>query len=128
MTIELKMLVWSAALAIAQMLITLLAAIGQVGFVPLMGNRENIPRLDGWAGRAQRAYRNMLENLLIFAVLILAAQLSGKGSPATALGAQLFFWARLIYAPIYMSGVPWLRTVVWGVSFVGLMKIIAQLL
>jgi len=128
MTIELKILVWSAALAIAQMLIAFLAAIKQIGFVPLIGNRENIPSLDGWAGRAQRAYRNMLDSLLFFAVLILAAQLSGRQSAAIAFGAQLFFWARLSYAPIYMIGIPWLRTIVWGVSFVGLMKILVQLL
>jgi uncharacterized MAPEG superfamily protein len=71
MTLELKLLVWSTALALIQMLIALLAAIAQVGFLPLVGNRENLPAFKGWAGRAQRAQRNMLESLIIFAALVL---------------------------------------------------------
>jgi uncharacterized MAPEG superfamily protein len=128
MTLELKLLVWSTALALAQMFIALLTAIAQVGFLPLIGNRENLPALGGWAGRAQRAHRNMLESLGIFAALVLVAQLAGKTNGATALGAQLFFWGRLAYAPVYIIGIPWLRTGLWGVSFVGLMQILMQLL
>src|ERR1700760_315003 len=106
MTVELKMLVWSSALALIQMAIALAIAIAQVGFQPLLGNRENLPVLAGWAGRAQRAHRNMLESLVIFAALVLAAQIAGKTSPATALGAQLFFWSQLAYAPAYLIGIP----------------------
>jgi uncharacterized MAPEG superfamily protein len=95
MTIELKLLVWSTALALIQMLIALLAAIAQVGVKRLVGNRENLPAFEGWAGRAQRAHRNMLESLTIFAALVLVAQVAGKSNAATALGAQLFFWSRL---------------------------------
>ena len=96
--------------------------------MPLIGNRDNLPAFAGWAGRAERAYRNMLENLIIFAALVLAAQLSGKTNVATALGAQLFFWSRLAYAPIYVIGIPWLRTALWGVSFGGLVQILLELL
>jgi uncharacterized MAPEG superfamily protein len=128
MTLELKLLVWSTALALIQMLIAVLAAIAQVGLLPLVGNREKLPALEGWPGRAQRAHRNMLENLTIFAALVLAAQSAGKTNVATALGAQLFFWSRLAYAPVYVIGIPWLRTGLWGVSFAGLLQILLQLL
>jgi uncharacterized MAPEG superfamily protein len=128
MTPELKLLVWSTALALIQMLIALLAAIAQVGFLPLVGNRENLPALEGLAGRAQRAYRNMSESLIVFAILVLAAQLAGKTNVVTALGAQLFFWSRLAYAPVYVVGIPWLRTGLWGISFLGLLQILLQLL
>jgi len=128
MTIELKLLVWSAALALVQMLVALLAAIIQVGFVPLLGNRENLPALEGWAGRAQRAQRNMLENLVVFAVLVLVAHVAGKTNAATAFGAQLFFWGRVAYAPVYVIGIPWLRTGLWAVSFIGMLQILQQLL
>ncbi len=74
MTIELKLLVWSTALALIQMLIAVLAAMTQVGLMPLVGNRENLPAFEGWAGRAQRAHRNMSESLTIFAALVLVAQ------------------------------------------------------
>jgi uncharacterized MAPEG superfamily protein len=128
MTLELKLLVWSTALALVQMLLALGAAIAQVGFTPLIGNRENLPLLEGWAGRAQRAHRNMLESLAIFAALVLVAQLAGRTNAATALGAQLFFWARVAYAPVYVAGIPWLRTGLWGVSFAGLLQILWQVL
>ena len=128
MTLERQLLVWSTVLASMQMLVALLAAIAQVGLLPLVGNRENLPALGGWAGRAQRAHRNMLESLVIFAALVLVAQLAGKTNVGTALGAQLFFWARLAYAPVYVIGIPWLRTGLWGVSFAGLLQILLQLL
>ena len=111
MPIELKMLVWSVALTILQMLIAALGAQMQVGLPPLAGNRDNMPPLEGFAGRAQRAHRNMLENLVLFAALVLTAQALNRFDATTALGAQLFFWARLVYAPVYWVGVPWLRTV-----------------
>lgn len=128
MTLELKLLVWSTVLTSIQMVVALLAAIAQVGFLRLIGNRENLPALEGLAGRAQRAYRNMLDSLVVFATLVLVAQLAGKTNAATALGAQLFFWGRLAYAPAYVIGVPWLRTALWGVSFVGLLQVLLQLL
>jgi uncharacterized MAPEG superfamily protein len=127
MTLELKLLVWSTVLALIQMLVALLAAIAHVGLMALVGNRENLPAFGGWAGRAQRAHRNMLESLTIFAALVLVAQVAGKSNAVTALGAQLFFWGRLTYAPVYVIGIPWLRSGLWGVSFVGLLQILLQL-
>ena len=128
MPIELKMLVWSVPLTILQMLIAALGAQMQVGLPPLAGNRDNMPPLEGFAGRAQRAHRNMLENLVLFAALVLTAQALNRFDATTALGAQLFFWARLVYAPVYWVGVPWLRTGVWAVSLVGLLLILFRLL
>lgn len=128
MTVELQLLVWSTVLALIQMLVALSAAIAQVGFLRLVGNRESLPALEGWAGRAHRAHWNMLESLTIFAALVLVAQVAGKSNAMTALGAQMFFWSRLAYAPIYVIGIPRLRSAVWGVSFAGLVQILAQLL
>ena len=128
MTLELELLIWATVLALIQMLIALLGAIAQVGLAALVGNRENLPAIDGWAGRAQRAHRNMLESLNIFAALVLVAQVAGKSNAVTALGAQLFFWSRLAYAPVYVIGIPWLRTGLWGISFAGLLQILAQIL
>jgi uncharacterized MAPEG superfamily protein len=128
MTLELKLLVWSTVLASIQMLIALLGAIAQVGVLALVGNRNNLPAIDGWPARAQRAHRNMLESLTIFAALVLVAQVAGKSNAVTALGAQLFFWGRLAYAPVYVIGIPWVRTGLWGVSFAGLLQILSQIL
>lgn len=128
MPIEMKMLVWTAALAVAQTLIAVTGAMLQVGLPPLVGNRETPPECTGWVGRAQRAHRNLLESFAVFAALVLVAQIAGKTNATTALGAQMFFWARLIYVPVYVAGIPWLRTGVWTVGALGVIMILLQLL
>jgi uncharacterized MAPEG superfamily protein len=100
---------------------------GQVGLSALAGNREGLPEIKGWGGRAARAHRNMLENLVLFAALVLVAVVAEKTNGQTLLGAQLFLWARVAYAVIYVAGIPWLRTAVWFVSIVGLAMIFLQL-
>ena len=124
---ELMWLLWAAALTVVQMLIAVSGATLQVGLPMLASNRENMPVLTGWAGRADRAHHNMLESLALFASLVLIAVVAGKTNATTLLGAQLFFWARLAYAVIYLIGIPWLRTGVWLVSIVGLLLIFLQL-
>ncbi len=127
MTFELQMLVWSAALALVQVVVAIIGAQGQVSLPILAGNREDLPPITGWAGRARRAHFNMLESLAIFAIVVLVAHIAGRNDAMTALGAALFFWARLAYAVIYVAGVPWLRTAAWAVSFAGIVLILSQL-
>jgi uncharacterized MAPEG superfamily protein len=127
MTPDLQMLVWSAALALVQMLVAVLAATGQVGLPRLAGNREDLPELTGWCGRARRAHLNMLESLVVFAIVVLVAHASGRANETTALGAGLFFWGRVAYALVYLAGVPWLRTAVWLVSVAGIVLVFSQL-
>ena len=110
------------------MLMAVTGAFLQVGLPRLAGNRENMPELPGWAGRAEGAHFNMLKNLVLFAILVLAAQVAGRLNPTTAMGAQLFFWARVAYAVIYLAGWPWIRTAAWAVSVVGLLLIFFQLM
>jgi uncharacterized MAPEG superfamily protein len=123
-----SLLVWSVALTFAQMLIAVSAATLEVGLPKLAGNREDMPELKGFAGRAQRAHRNMLESLVLFAVLELVVQFGGRSNALTQVGANLFFWARVAYAVIYLAGIPWLRTAAWGASMLGLVIIFLQLL
>jgi uncharacterized MAPEG superfamily protein len=127
MTPELTCLVWAVALTVGQVAVAALGAQLQVGLGTLAGNREDMPALTGWAGRAQRAHRNMLENLVLFAALVLVAKAAGVSNATTVLGAQLFLWGRVAYAVIYLIGVPWLRTGAWFVSVVGLALIFLQL-
>lgn len=128
MTPELHLLVWSVVLTFVQMLIAVVGAFMQVGLPALAGNREGLPEIRGWAGRATRAHRNMLENLILFAALVIVAVLANKTNSTTLLGAQIFFWARLVYALIYLAGIPWVRTAVWTVSVIGLIMIFSQVL
>ncbi len=127
MTPELAYLVWSAVLTFILVLIAVSGATLQVGLPKLAANRDDLPELTGWAGRAQRAHRNMLENLILFAILVLVAHAVGVRNGMTVLGAQLFFWGRVAYAVLYIAGIPWARTAAWGVSGVGLLLILLQL-
>ena len=61
-----------------------------MGLPMLAGNREGLPPFTGWVGRAMRAHRNMLENLVLFTALVLTAVVAGKTNQMTLLGAQLF--------------------------------------
>ena len=127
MSIDLQMLVWSAALALVQMLVSVVAAQGQVGLPMLAGNREGMPALTGLALRAQRAHFNMLESLILFAIVVLVAHVTNMANERTALGAQLFFFGRLAYAFVYLFGIPWLRTAVWAVSIAGIVLVMSCL-
>jgi uncharacterized MAPEG superfamily protein len=124
---ELMLLLWAVALMFAQMLVATIGAQLQVGLPMLAGNHEKFPEITGWAGRARRAYYNMIDNMVLFAPLVLVAVMIGKTNDTTLLGAQLFVWARLVYALVYWAGIPWLRTGVWAVSVVGLIMIFVQL-
>jgi uncharacterized MAPEG superfamily protein len=123
MTPEMMYLVWSVALTFILALIAVNGAMLQVGLPKLAGNREHMPEITGWAGRAVRAHRNMLESLVLFAVLVLVAQIANVHSATTLLGAQLFFWGRVAHAVIYIAGIAWARTVAWAVSVAGLVLI-----
>ena len=125
---ELMLLVWAAVLTLVQAVVAVQGALMQVGLPTLAGNREGMPEIRGWGGRAARAHRNMLENLVLFAVLVLAAVVAGKTNDTTLLGAQIFLYARIAYVLVYLAGLPWIRTAVWGVSVVGLAMIFAQLI
>jgi len=125
---ELALLVWAVLLTFVQMLVAVMGATAQVGLPALAGNREGLAPCTGWAGRAARAHHNMLENLVLFAALVLVAVAAGRTNGTTLLGAQLFFWARLVYALVYLTGIAWLRTAVWLVSVVGLALIFSQVL
>ena len=127
MTPLLTLLVWSVALTFVQMLIAANGAALQFGIATLAGNREGLPEAKGWAGRARRAHLNMLENMPLFTALVLIAHVAGKANPMAVLGAQIFFWARVAYAIVYVAGIPWLRTCIWAVSVVGMILIFLQL-
>ena len=124
---ELTLLVCAIVLAFAQLLAGVIGAMQQVGLPALLGNREGLPEITGWAGRAQRAHRNMVENLVLFAALVLVAVVAGRTNATTLLGAQIFVWARLAYAIIYVIGLPLLRTLSWFVTVIGMAMIVLQL-
>ena len=127
MKTELAMLVGAVVLAMIQVVVAVFGAMLQVGLPVLAGNRENIPDILGWAGRAGRAHRNMLESLVLFAALVLTAHAAGISNAMTVLGAQLFLWGRVAYAVLYVAGVPLARTAAWAAAVLGMLMILSQM-
>jgi uncharacterized MAPEG superfamily protein len=128
MTTDLRYLAWSVILTLAQVFLAGYLGARQVGASTLAGPRDSMPALEGLAGRASRAHRNLLENIVLFAILVLTARLADRANGVTALGATVFFWARVAYVPAYLIGPNGLRPMVWGVSISGLLLIFSQLL
>lgn len=128
MSPDLKYLLFSVILTFVQVLVAAAGANQAVGLNTLAGNREGLGEIGGWAGRAKRAHLNMIENMVLFAALVLIAAAAGKASAMTAMGAMIFFWARVAYAVIYVAGIAWLRTFAWFVSVIGMAIIAWELL
>ena len=128
MTTDLTMLTFSALLTVLLALPGTVALVLEKGLPYAAGNRDEPIDLSPWAERAQRAHRNALENLPVFAAFVLVAAVSGAANETTALGATLYFWARVAHAVVYIAGVPWVRTGAFAVSLVGLFMILLEIL
>ncbi|MFC3675397.1 MAPEG family protein [Ferrovibrio xuzhouensis] len=127
MSVDLQMLIASATLCVLLALPYTMGFIFTRGLFTVVGNREDFPASHGWMGRSHRAHLNMVENLVPFAALILAAQASGQADAWTALGAQVFFYSRVVHAVVYTIGVPWLRTLAWFGGVIGMAMVLFAL-
>ncbi|HEY6941446.1 MAPEG family protein [Dokdonella sp.] len=128
MSVELEMLAWSIVLGLVQVFAAASLVTAQRGLLWNVGPRDGSPPpLTGVAGRLDRAAKNFLETFPFFAAAVLALALAQRTDAHTALGAQLYFWARVAYVPAYAIGVPFLRTAIWAVSLVGLLMLLSAL-
>ena len=129
MTTDLWMLVWSAVLCLVTPYpgVTVLLSMPG-GSAWGFGNRDYDFTVAPWILRARRAHANMVENLIPFACLVLAAHVAGKANATTAFAAQLFFWSRVAYTLVYMAGIPYLRTIVFSSGVLACFLILLQLL
>lgn len=125
---ELQMLAWAIALGLVHLMLDAGLKTSQRGLAWNASARDGEPRpLTGVAGRVNRAFSNFLETFPMFAAAVLAVVAVDRADAQTALGAQLYFWARVAYIPLYAAGIPYLRSVVWGVSLVGILMVLAAL-
>jgi uncharacterized MAPEG superfamily protein len=87
----------------------------------LMGTMANPSRRDKpqaeWAQRLYFAHTNAVENLIVFAPLVLILDAMGRSTQTTAIACAVYFWARLTHAIVYTLGVPVLRTLAFAVGF-----------
>jgi uncharacterized MAPEG superfamily protein len=122
-------LVWSGILTFLMLLVAsaFCAKVWEPGGPMIaFGNREGMAPPVGMAGRADRAAKNQMEAMVMFLAVVLAATIAGK-SAQIAFGATIFFWARLVYWPVYLAGIAYVRTLVWFVSIIGLILIIKEI-
>jgi uncharacterized MAPEG superfamily protein len=87
------------------------------GLASAVGYPENPPPQSPWAQRLMRAHANAVENLVVFAALVLAAHAAGVSNAAVATAALVYFWARVVHALAYTFAVPWVRTLAFAVGF-----------
>jgi uncharacterized MAPEG superfamily protein len=129
MTIELQMLLFSVILGLVHIAVAATLTVGQYGARWSASARDAVmPPLQGVAARTDRALKNFLETFVLFAAAVLATRLSGVEGGLAALGAQLYFWARLIYLPVYALGIPYLRSLIWTVATAGIVLVLVAAL
>ena len=128
MTPELTYLTYAILLLIAHMLVQATASDLSKGIGWALGPQDEKREPSPVAGRLERALTNYVYNLPAFMALALMLKITDLGSETTALGAAIWFWARVAYVPAYASGAPLVRSVAWFASLAGLVLMIAPLL
>lgn len=129
MTIELQMLGWATALGFVYVFVAIGFATWQRGLKWNTGNRDDaLQPLGKYAQRADRASRNFLETFPFFAAATLAVVVADQTGTQTALGAGIYLIARVIYLPIYIAGIPYLRTLVYILSIWGILQMLEAIL
>ncbi|HRO32694.1 MAG TPA: MAPEG family protein [Brevundimonas sp.] len=128
MTPEFIMLAFTLILALVQIMWAASARTSELGLKWNAGARDGVPPPPGpLAGRLMRAQANLFETLPIFAAAVIMAHVAGEDGQLTFVGTHLYFFGRLAYLPLYAFGVPYIRSVAWAVSLVGLVMVIAAL-
>ena len=123
---ELICLALATLLGIIQMAWAAGAARKQQGLAWAIGSRDEPRPVTGVAGRLERAFRNYLENYPFFAAAILMVLVTGTAGALSEWGAIAFVAARIVYVPLYASGVKRIRSYVWFIALIGLVLVLIQ--
>lgn len=126
MSVEMTMLALAAVLGFVHLFTAAHFVTREYGAAWNTGARDNTPALQGkLAGRLDRAFRNFRETFPIFAVAVFLITVLNRHDARTGWGSQLYFWMRVIYLPLYAAGIPFLRTIVWLASTVGILLVLS---
>lgn len=87
------------------------------GMADTVGYPQSPKPQSAWAQRMRAAHGNAIENLVVFATLVLVANAVGLSNGATVFAAALYFWARLVHVIVYTLALPWVRTLAFAVGF-----------
>ena len=128
MSIEIAVLAAVGGLALVLTLIQGTRNVLVLGLPTAAGNQHDIDPWDGWNDRLNRALRNLIEAIAIYAPFAIAVFALGLGNETSALGAKIFFTARVIHAIVYTAGIPWVRTAAWFFGVVGILMVASPLI
>ncbi|MDF1727672.1 MAG: MAPEG family protein [Sulfitobacter sp.] len=127
MTPELTYLLWAVILLIVHVLVQATLSDLSKGMGWALGPQDEKREQNLIAGRIDRALSNYLETLPAFVALALMLAVTESGTATSALGAAIWFWARVAYIPAYASGIPLVRSLAFFVSLAGLVMMILPL-
>ncbi|HSD53514.1 MAG TPA: MAPEG family protein [Burkholderiales bacterium] len=117
MKTELLYLVLVTALTGLMWVPYILDRIAAWGLIDTVGYPANPKPQSAWAQRMMKAHDNAVENLVVFAALVLAAHAAGVSNAATATACIVYFWARVVHLGAYTFAIPWVRTLAFVVGF-----------
>ena len=127
MTPELTYVGLAVILAVVQIFLPATGRTMQFGPKWNAGPRDEVmPPVTPLTGRLERAQANLYETLPLFIGAVLVAHVAGEDGFLTYWGASLYFWARVVYVPLYAFGIP-LRGLAFIVSLIDLLMILASL-
>jgi uncharacterized MAPEG superfamily protein len=121
-------LTWVVALSAVMWVPYILNTIMVRGLVDAVGYPDNPKPLAPWAERMKKAHYNAVENLVVFAALVLMLNAAGVSNGTTVLACNIYFWARLVHLAVYTFGIPWLRTLSFAASWLCIVTLIVQLI
>lgn len=128
MTSELMSLTWVVALSAIMWVPYVLNTIMVRGLVDAVGYPDHPKPLAPWAERMKKAHYNAVENLVVFAALVLMLNAADVSNGTTVLACNIYFWARLVHLAVYTFGIPWLRTLSFAASWLCIVALIVQLI
>jgi len=126
MTSELMSLTWVLALTAVMWVPYIVNAIVVRGLVDAVGYPEDPKPLAPWAQRMKKAHYNAVENVVVFAAIVLVLHASGISTATTVLACNLYFWARLVHLVAYTFGVPWIRTLSFAAAWLCIVALLMQ--
>jgi uncharacterized MAPEG superfamily protein len=125
---ELQLLAVAIAIGVLHVMLQALSARRQQGLTWAGGARDAPMPVDGLAGRLERAFANYRETFPLFAAAVIGCYLAGKLGPTTLWASVAYVAARAVYIPLYAFGVRGLRSLVWAISFAGIIALLIVLL
>ena len=127
MTSELMSLTWVTTLTAVMWMPYILNLIAVRGLANAVGYPDNPEPLSPWAAKMKAAHSNAIENLVVFAALVLIANAADVSNAVTVLAGQIYFWARLVHLLSYTFAIPWVRTLAFKAGFGCQIAIVLQL-